>query len=292
MSTQLEIKNNVALFPYCTYGIGGCADFYVEPDSMDSLRNAILFANDRAVPYFVIGKGSNLLVSDNGYRGMIINMSKKLCRLAFDGTIASVDAGVELEKLLYSAAERGLGGLESLNDIPGTVGGAVFMNAGAFDKSISDAIVSVKSIDGNGTVSVRKRDAIVFAYRNSDYRTNKEIILSAEIRFCTGFQDEILEKLSIVRKRRDEKQPPDRAKSCGSVFKRPPGGYAGTLVEECGFKGFRIGGAKVSEKHANFIINIGGATAADVKSLIETIQQKVRETKGILLEPEVIFLGF
>ncbi len=202
-----------------------------------------------------------------------------------------VEAGASLEKMLLDAAEKGLSGLDELFDIPGTVGGAVYMNAGAFNSSISDSLVSVTSLSLNGKIITRTRKELSFGYRDSDFRKNGEIILSAQIQFVSDRKEAIINRLSTIKKLRDDKQPSDRNKSCGSVFKRPAGHYAGTLIEKCGLKGMRIGGAVVSEKHANFIINTGNATANDIKAVIDTIRLKVKEMTGLTLETEVIFLG-
>jgi UDP-N-acetylmuramate dehydrogenase len=291
MPESVKINRNVSLAPYCTYRIGGVSDYYAEPACVEDIRQAINFAENAGVSFFVIGKGSNVLISDKGYRGLVINLSHKFCDISFDNEFIIAQSGAELEKVLKVASEKGLGGLESLNDIPGTIGGAVYMNAGAFDCAISDRLVLVSSITSSGDIITRKKDEITFGYRYSDYCKNKEIILSARLHFLRDDVSLIQSRLHTIKQKRDEKQPPDRERSCGSVFKRPPGKYAGTLIEECDLKGFQIGGAKVSEKHANFIINTGNATATDVRNVIEAVQKQVLERSGVTLETEVLFVG-
>ncbi|MBL8028644.1 MAG: UDP-N-acetylmuramate dehydrogenase [Fibrobacteres bacterium] len=291
MDVSNILKEKVVLANYCTYKIGGPADYYAEPSTVNEIKALLSFAEEKKLQLLVLGRGSNVLISDKGYRGLVINLSNTFNKISFDGNRVCSDAGADLEALLKLSSEQGLGGAEALNDIPGTVGGAVFMNAGAFDSAISDFLVSVTSISRNGTFVTRKKEEISFGYRFSDYKNNGEIILSANLEFVKGDKKEINSKLTAIKQKRDEKQPPDRDRSCGSVFKRPPGNYAGTLIEKCGLKGFQIGGAKISEKHANFIINTGNATAADVKNVIEAVQNRVFESNSIRLETEVIFVG-
>jgi UDP-N-acetylmuramate dehydrogenase len=186
---------------------------------------------------------------------------------------------------------EGLSGFEDLYDIPGTVGGALCMNAGAFNASIGDRVTEVMSLDRGGNKQVRKTPEILFDYRDSTFRRQKEIVMKAFFTLKRATPAVLLERMKEIKAQRDWKQPPDRERSCGSVFKRPAGGYAGALIEQAGLKGLRIGGARVSEKHANFIINDENGSAADIRALISRVQKEVLEKTGVHLEPEVVFLG-
>ncbi|MDR2591333.1 MAG: UDP-N-acetylmuramate dehydrogenase [Chitinispirillales bacterium] len=288
---MLKIAENVRLADKTSYRIGGPARYYVEPRSESGIVEACRFAADNGLPLFVLGNGSNVLISDAGFAGLVVNLSKYFSALSWDKTTAFVLSGTPLDDLAGEAAERGCAGIECLSGIPGTVGGAVVMNAGAFDADVSKTLRSVRVLKASAlmieTIPVKDLN---FGYRTSALKGGGDVVLSATFDFTSGDAAQLKSLRDDIIAKRRAKQPVD-SPSCGSVFKRPPDGFAGTLVESCGLKGFRIGLAEVSEKHANFIINTGSAKAEDVRALIRHVQQAVFEKHGVLLEPEVIFLG-
>lgn len=286
-----RFRRNVPLDGYCTYGVGGPAAFFFEPKDGGELAAALEWASRTGTPRFILGRGSNLLVSDAGFPGLVIRTAEQLTRFNLRDDRLRAECGADFSEIVRAACSSGLSGLQDLYDIPGTAGGAVFMNAGAFGSQIADCVEEVVSLDTQGHEVRRMRGDLHFAYRDSDYRRNGETVLSVTLKLKEWDSRALLEHIDRVKKRRDEKQPPDRDKSCGSVFKRPPGGFAGTLIEQCGLKGSRLGGAKVSEKHANFIINDRHASASDIYGLIRLVQETVEREKGIKLEPEVVMLG-
>lgn len=280
---------NVPLKDCCTYKTGGAAKYFFEPRTIDDLRQAVLWASESHTPFFLLGNGSNVLISDKGYDGLVIR-TVFLNKVSFQDTIVTAGCGAVLTDLVTACCKKGLQGIENLYLIPGSVGGAVAMNAGAFEQEIGDSVESVTSMDREGVLHTRKKEALDFSYRASAFRTNNEIILSVNLHLSKGDPDELMRRAGEIEAKRKEKQPWDAA-CCGSVFKRPPGGYAGPLIEKCGLKGHRMGGARVSEKHANFIINEGGATSTDIKKLIQFVQKEVLEKTGVNLETEVLFIG-
>ncbi|MCL2218892.1 MAG: UDP-N-acetylmuramate dehydrogenase [Chitinispirillia bacterium] len=289
---MLKFLENVQLADKTTYRIGGPAKHYVEPHNEDDIIHAYSFAQERGLPVFILGNGSNLLISDSGIDGLVINLSAHFSSMKWDGTMAAVSGGFPLDALAEAAAERGCTGIEGLSGIPGTVGGAVVMNAGAFDTEIADTLDSVLILRvPEMTEDTLLADDLKFGYRTSALKDCGHVVLCAVFNFKAGGDavKVMLSRQDILKKRR-EKQPLDYP-SCGSVFKRPPGNYAGTLIQSAGLKGFRMGGAMVSEKHANFIINTGNAKAEDVRWVMRHVQKTVFEKSEIHLEPEVIFAG-
>ena len=286
---MLNLLENIPLKDKTSYKIGGSARFYFEPRSEEEIIELYRFAQERGLPVFILGKGSNLVVSDEGLLGLVINLSANFTELEWDGMSASVQGGFSLDDLAACAVQKALGGMEELSGIPGTVGGAVVMNAGAFNTEVSHTLRSVRVL----RVSTLAIDTIPAAsldlgYRHSVIKGSGDLVLSAIFDFKPSpdagrIRQEILDK-------RRQKQPLDYP-NCGSVFKRPAGNYAGTLIESCGLKGFTVGGAMISPKHANFIINTGSALAEDVRGVIRHVQKTVFESSGVLLEPEVIFMG-
>jgi UDP-N-acetylmuramate dehydrogenase len=282
---------NVSLNDKTTFRIGGAAAWYVEPDSVDAILVAIGFACEKSLPVLVIGKGSNLLVSDAGWPGLVINLSSGFQSLTWNGSEARAQSGVMLDTMVRESIDRGFSGLEELSGIPGTVGGAVIMNAGAFSTSIADRFVSADIVDyESGNARTVSREDMRFGYRTSALAAEKAVVMSVRLRLEQGSESTLrIARKEILEKRR-AKQPLDLP-NCGSVFKRPPGNYAGALVEKADLKGYRHGNVSISSKHANFIVNHGKGTAAEVRRLIVLAQKKVYEQEGILLEPEVIFAG-
>jgi len=288
---MLKIAENVRLADKTSYRIGGPARYYAEPRSEGETVEACRFAADKGVPLFILGNGSNVLISDAGFGGLVVNLSKYFSAISWDGTTAFVLSGFPLDDLAAAAAERGCAGMELLSGIPGTVGGAVVMNAGAFDADVSQTLRSVRVLKVSTCMieTVSAKD-LNLGYRTSAIKNSGDVVLSATFDFTSGDAARLKSSRDDIIAKRKSKQPAD-SPSCGSVFKRPPNAFAGTLIESCGLKGFRVGMAEVSEKHANFIINTGSAKAEDVRAVIRHIQQTVFEKRGILLEPEVIFLG-
>jgi UDP-N-acetylmuramate dehydrogenase len=282
---------NVSLRDKTTFRIGGAAAWYVEPESVEALAAAIRIARGKNLPVLVIGKGSNLLVSDAGWPGLVINLSRGFQSLTWDGSEVRAQSGVMLDTMVRESIDRGFSGLEELSGIPGTVGGAVIMNAGAFSTCIADTLVAAEYLDSDTLlVSTLPVDKLGLGYRTSALKNKNAIILSARFRFNAGDLQKSLSRRAEILEKRRAKQPLDLP-NCGSVFKRPPGNYAGTLIEKTGLKGYRYGNVSISSKHANFIVNHGNGTAAEVRRLIVLAQKKVYEQEGILLEPEVIFAG-
>ena len=282
-----EVRTNEPMKNHTSFKIGGAADLYVTANDMRQLSEAVRFANQKDIPLFVLGNGSNLLVSDKGIRGAVLRLGGEFCNIEFnsDGTI-HCGTGAQLSKLCGFALENSLTGLEFAWGIPGSVGGAAFMNAGAYGGEMKDVVVSCEHMDMRGTKGVFDRDQLDFAYRHSTYSCGEYIITGVNIRLEKGDKCEIKKKMKELMGRRKDKQPLEYP-SAGSVFKRPEGYFAGGLIEQCGLKGAKVGGAQVSPKHAGFIVNVGGASCDDVLTLIGNIQKKVKEETGVDLECEV-----
>ena len=276
------ISRNVSLKKYSTFKIGGTAKFFAEPKSIAEIRELLMFCKKNSEKFFILGNGSNILFSDNGYDGLVIKIGKNL------------EAGKSLHDVIQAAADKGLSGIEKLEGIPGTIGGAIFMNAGAHGQQISDCIKSVVSVTTYGGIVTRTNEECKFSYRNSVFRMLDEIIVSAEFDFTPMPKDAISKNRKEVLTWRREKQPL-KYPNAGSVFKNPTSNLpltdsrlsAGYLIDSCGLKGCRVGDAQVSELHANFIVNRGNASASDVKALMEKMVQEVKKKHGIVLEPEI-----
>jgi len=270
---------------HTSFKIGGPADIFVRPSTADELSKIC----ELNIPITIIGDGTNILVSDAGIRGVVVS-TINMCEIRkIDENRYFVQAGVKLSKLAEYAYNDGLTGLEFASGIPGTVGGAVYMNAGAFENEVGNFIESVTLFDGS--ISVKNREEMQFSYRHSVVQDSKACILDCVFSLKQGNKDEIRGKMNELNKIRREKQPLNQA-SAGSTFKRPNGKFAGVLIENCGLKGYKIGNAAVSDLHAGFIINIGNATAEDVMCLIKHVQNEVFSAYGVKLEPEVRFMGF
>lgn len=285
-----EILIDEPLNDHTTFRIGGPADFYVYPNDWDDLKNLLILCNEEQIKRFVIGNGSNLLVHDNGFRGIIINLSRGFDTIRSAGLVVYAGAGVSINDLLKYCVERGLSGMEPLIGIPGQIGGAICLNAGAWDMEISNNLLSVEILDEYGTEEKINHDEIEFGYRYTDL-PEKGVIVGARFQLKEGNPREMAEKQRGFMKKRKEKQPLSLP-SAGSIFKSPTGNYAGRLIEEAGCKGIRIGDAMVSKKHANFIVNVGNATAVDVVRVIEEVKKIVLERFDIQLETEIHQLGF
>ncbi len=274
---------------HTTFEIGGPADLFVIPESTDEVRAVIAACREADVPYFVLGNGSDLLVSDDGYRGVIIGLSDAFTNVSIDGLEMTCQAGVSLREASEMACELGLTGLEFACGIPGSIGGACFMNAGAYDGCIADVLKSVRAIMPDGSVETIGVEDLALGYRASRIRDEGLLVLTATFRLRKGDSEAIRARMDELAHRRRAKQPLDRP-SAGSTFKRPEGHFAGKLISDAGLQGYQVGGAAVSKKHAGFVVNLGGATAADVRAVITHVQDEVERQFGVRLEPEVRFL--
>lgn len=285
----MEVRENVLLRTMTTFKIGGNAQVVLLPRNEGQAVRAVTACHRAGVRPLVLGNGSNVLFPDDGYSGVILHLEGDFATLSVEGETVRCGAGVSLSKLCLFALENSLTGLEFAYGIPGSAGGAAFMNAGAYGGEMKDVIVSCRHITPEGTIGELSGDALAFGYRDSAYKHNGCMITAITLRLKHGDQTAIKAKMGELIGRRRAKQPLEYP-SAGSVFKRPPDHFAGTLIEQCGLKGRRIGGAQVSEKHAGFIINTGGATCEDVKALIRLVQDTVREHTGVFLQPEVMMI--
>lgn len=278
------------LSKHTTFKIGGVADTYVKVTSLSKLSTILKECRESDIDYMIIGNGSNILASDDGYRGVVIRLDGDFRKIALvDGDTVYCGAGATLAALCKFALNNGLSGLEFAWGIPGSVGGAVFMNAGAYGGEMKDVVYSVNHLTKNGEAGRTERDGLQFGYRASVYRKNNAIITGATFKLRKDNPADIRARMDDFLGRRSSKQPLEYP-SAGSVFKRPEGAYAGALIEQCGLKGHAHGGAQVSEKHAGFIINRANANANDVKSLIREVQTKVYDETGYNLECELIIM--
>ena len=275
---------------HTTFKVGGPADLYVIPESCDELRDVLLACDEAGEKRFVLGRGSDLLVADEGYRGVIVAVGDGLVGVSVDGTQMTCQAGVDLREASEMACELGLSGLEFACGIPGSVGGACFMNAGAYGGCVADVLESVRVLLPDGSQETLAVDELELGYRKSRVASEGLVVLAATFGLEKGDPEKIRATMDDLTRRREEKQPLELA-SAGSTFKRPEGHFAGKLIMDAGLQGFRVGGAEVSRKHAGFVVNTGGATAADVHAVIEHVQDEVERQFGVRLEPEVRFLG-
>ena len=286
-----SVKTDEPMSLHTTFRIGGKADYFVLPKTKEQISELIDYCKKEEIAYYVIGNGSNLLVGDKGFRGVIIQIDRAFGEIVFlDEQTVKAQAGVMLSKLAAEVAERSLTGFEFASGIPGTLGGAVYMNAGAYGGEIKDCIVSALILDENNEMRTLSKEELELTYRNSIVAKKGYTVLEAVFRFEKGEKEAILSKMAELNAQRREKQPLSFP-SAGSTFKRPEGYFAGKLIMDVGLRGFRIGGAMVSEKHCGFVVNAGNATAKDVTMLMEEVDKIVFEKFGVHLEPEVRFLG-
>lgn len=275
---------------HTTFRIGGPAQFFVIPRTQEEAAEAVRLCRSEGAPYYIIGNGSNLLVSDKGYRGVVIQLFKEFSDINIEGTRIRAQAGASLAKIAAEALRAGLAGFEFAAGIPGTLGGACIMNAGAYGGEMKDVLLAVTVLTKDGEIREIPREELDMGYRTSRASREGWIVLGATIELARGDEKEIRAKMEDLKRRRTDKQPLEYP-SAGSTFKRPEGYFAGKLIQDAGLKGLRVGDAMVSEKHSGFVVNCGNATAADVDGLIRLVQEKVREDSGITLEPEVRRLG-
>lgn len=285
-----DARKDEPMSKHTTFKIGGNADTYIKVNTLSKLSTILKECKDSDVDYMILGNGSNVLVSDDGIRGAVIRLDGEFRQITLiDETTIYCGAGASLAYLCKFAHKCGLSGLEFAWGIPGTVGGAVFMNAGAYDGEMKNVVYSVSHMTSDGVIGRVEKDNLQFGYRTSVYRENNNIITGVTLKLKKGNADDIRNKMDDYLERRSSKQPLEYP-SAGSVFKRPEGNYAGALIEQCGLKGKYHGGAQVSDKHAGFIINKSHASANDVKNLISEVQTVVADKTGYNLECELIIL--
>lgn len=275
---------------HTTFKVGGDAQCMVLIEQEEELLQLIPYLNQIEQDYFILGNGSNLLVGDKGYRGIVIKLGEGMDRITVEGEYIRVQAGALLSRTAAFARDAGLSGMEFAAGIPGSIGGGIVMNAGAYDGEMKQIVESVKVMDKEGKTLILDNNTMEFGYRTSIIKDRPFIVLEVLFRMHPAPKEEIQAKMDELMQKRQSKQPLNYP-SAGSTFKRPEGNFAGKLIMEAGMRGYRIGGAQVSNKHCGFVVNVGKATAADVKEVIEEVRERVNERFHVRLEPEVIFLG-
>ena len=286
-----NVRLNEDMGSHTTFRVGGCADVFVTPGTLKEATEIVRLLLTEDEPFTVIGNGSNLIVTDAGYRGCVVCLGQGCDNIEVSGNTITVGAGAMLAKIAKTAYDNSLTGLEFASGIPGSVGGAIVMNAGAYGGEIKDVVKSVTLFDAaTGETVNLSTDEMKFGYRRSIVKDHPYVVLEAEFELTNGDREKIKETMDDLAARRRDKQPLEYP-SAGSTFKRPEGYFAAKLIEDSGLKGESVGGAKVSEKHSGFVINTGGASATDVLRLINLIRKKVYEKSGVKLETEVVILG-
>ena len=284
---MIQLKEGELLSNHTTFRIGGAAKYFAVPKNEEEIMEAVDFAIVKDLPYYILGKGSNVLFADEGYPGVIIEIGAGMEKVERTGdTGIRAQAGVSLSALAAFAAREGLSGLEFAGGIPGTLGGAVTMNAGAYGGEMKDVIVSAKVMDEEGAVQELSCEELQLGYRTSIVQKKQFVVLEAEFLLKPETTEEIQNTMKELNAKRRKKQPLEYP-SAGSTFKRPEGYFAGKLIEDAGLRGYRVGDAQVSEKHCGFVVNRGKATCAEVLQLIGDVQKTVKEQFGVQLEPEV-----
>ncbi|MEO6094428.1 MAG: UDP-N-acetylmuramate dehydrogenase [Fibrobacteria bacterium] len=287
---SILVRENVPLAPLISFKVGGPARWFVEPSSPAEFSEAVGWARQKGLETFILGRGTNLVFSDLGYNGLVIYTGKSFHHIAWDGNRVRAQSGALLHTVVTQAVGKGMAGIQHLAGIPGTMGGGTYINAGAFGQELKEVIVSVTSTTMEGELVERGNAECGFAYRHSRFFDLNEIILETVLELVPGDKESLKADMRETMRKRKEKQPL-HLPNAGSMFKRPPGQYAGTLIEQAGLKGLRIGGAMISEKHANFTVNAGGATAQDIHDLSSEVIRRVKAASGTTLEREVIFIG-
>lgn len=288
---ESRILENESMAKHISFRVGGCADYYVNCIDRKELSGLLSFLTEEGVPHMLIGNGSNLLFRDSGYRGVIIHLEGEFQDCEVQGDTVIAGSGKLLSSVSSLAAKSGLAGMEFASGIPGSIGGAIYMNAGAYGGEMKDIVTRVWLMSPDGKEeTVRTGVEMEFAYRNSCLQRTGEIVTKVELKLQPEDAETIQARIAELTEKRVQKQPVNFP-SAGSTFKRPAEGYAAALIQESGLKGVSVGGAEVSEKHSGFIINKGGATATDVLQLMELVEKKVYEDSGIQLEPEVRIIG-
>lgn len=301
MLTDIQIKElqsgaygttirDALLSKYTTFHIGGPADLIVEPKSEEEIIRTVKYLKSERIPFYILGNGSNILVKDGGFRGVIIHLGKNYSDCFVEGNIVRAQSGALLSSVAKLSFKTELSGMEEISGIPGTVGGAVVMNAGAYNGEMKNVVKEVKAINKDNNIVTLKNEECDFAYRTSRIMKENLIVLEVVFELVKGNASEINEKYGDYSMRRKTKQPLEKH-SAGSTFKRPEKGYASKLIDEAGLRGYAVNDAKISDKHCGFLINDGNATAEDVLNLISDVQKKVYDEFSIQLEPEVRIIG-
>ncbi len=285
-----NVRFNEDMSKHTTFRVGGAAEVFAEPDSAETLSRLVWYLNNVQQDYFILGNGSNLLVSDKGYSGTVICMGSRFSSVEISGNTIKAGAGAMLSGVARMAGEASLSGMEFASGIPGSAGGAVVMNAGAYGGDISQILKEAEAVAANGNMITLTNGELKFGYRDSICRREKLTVISATFELADGNRDMIEARMNELAQQRRMKQPLEYP-SAGSTFKRPEGYFAGKLIMDAGLSGMTIGGAKVSEKHCGFIINTGKATAADIYDCINEVRDKVKQRFNVELEPEVCMLG-
>lgn len=275
---------------HTTFRVGGPADYFVTPNTIEEVKAIIALCKEEDMPYYILGNGSNLLVGDKGYRGVMIQIYKEMAGIEVDGEVIKVQAGALLSRIGSTALESELQGFEFAAGIPGTMGGAVVMNAGAYGGEMKDVLVDATVLTPHGEILVLKNEELELGYRTSVIAKKNYIVLAATVKLTKGSKEAIRERMDELKVQRVTKQPLEFP-SAGSTFKRPEGYFAGKLIQDAGLRGFQVGGAQVSEKHCGFVINKENATAADIVELMKQVAEKVQEEFNVTLEPEVKRIG-
>lgn len=291
LKSQLEaigisVQENEPLKNHTSFKIGGNAVLFAETSNVQQLCNALKQIQQANVRCYYLGKGSNILFADDGFDGVVLHFGKNLSSVRVEGNSVYAMAGASLQQVCLEAQKAGLSGLEFAYGIPGSLGGAVYMNAGAYGGEMKDVVSEVVCVDLQGNLHTLTAEALQFGYRTSCFETNGWCIVEAKLSLKTGDKAQIRESMDDYMSRRKQKQPLDKP-SAGSAFKRPQGSYASALIDQCGLKGYQVGGAAISEKHAGFIVNLGNATCQDVLDVADNVSQIVKEKTGFLLEKEI-----
>ena len=287
---EAKVLANEPMASHTTFRIGGPADYFVMPETVEELRDILALCKEEGLPYFILGNGSNLLVGDKGFRGVVIQLYKNFDGLSIEGTKVTAKSGAMLIRVAKEAGKAGLTGLEFASGIPGTIGGAMVMNAGAYGGEMKDVVTAVTVLTKDGDIKTLTGSEMNFRYRGSVVEDEGYIVLETVMELKEGNLEEIqarIDELSLQRRTKQQIEYP----SAGSTFKRPEGYFAGKLIQDTNLRGYQVGGAQVSEKHCGFVINAGGATAADVMQLMQDVSDKVNAQFGVTLEPEVKRIG-
>ena len=285
-----NVRINEPMKNHTTFKIGGPAQYYVTPESVTQIQEVVSLCKDKNISLHVIGNGSNILVGDDGVDGVVLALFNTFSDYEIKDNVITAQAGMSLIKLAVIALREGLTGLEFASGIPGSVGGAVYMNAGAYDGQMKDVVTSVTVLDEAGNIRILGRDELDMGYRTSAVAKHNMIVLQVIIELKAGNKEQIKDRMNQLSELRKQKQPLEYP-SAGSTFKRPEGYFAGKLIADAGLKGYSIGGAAVSEKHAGFVVNMGGATAKDVVELTDYIKKRIIEQFGVTLELEIKKIG-
>jgi UDP-N-acetylmuramate dehydrogenase len=286
---ESNIYMNEPMASHTTFRVGGPADCMIEPETEEQLSKVCRYLRLIDTPFAVLGNGSNTIVRDAGYEGIILHLGSKYADIVVDGNCIRAKSGALLSSVARAAYENGLTGMEFASGIPGTIGGAVVMNAGAYGGEMKQIVTDVEVVDASGEILCLDNDTMEFGYRTSIIKNRPFIVSEVFIKLTPGDKDEIKAKMDELAAKRREKQPLEYP-SAGSTFKRPEGYFAGELIMNAGMRGYQTGGARVSDKHCGFVVNMGNATASDVQDVITEVQERVKERFGVELEPEVIFL--